>query len=136
MVLEATSELGSELVLRNGELLFQELNGLGQGFGAASADLVEYGFIVWEVAAESPRSVYDNLVGFLASNLRCFFDRQRFSEKHAEQPGQQTASCSDSVIQPTCLVYRVVELEFQGFEGSKNREIIRVSWIYVEYSGA
>ena len=51
MVLEATSELGSELVLRNGELLFQELNGPGQDFGAASAVLVKYGFIAWRVAA-------------------------------------------------------------------------------------
>ena len=51
MVLEATSELGSELVLRNGELLFQELNSLGQDFGAASAVLVEYGLIAWKVAA-------------------------------------------------------------------------------------
>ena len=135
MVLEATSELGSELVLRNGELLFQELNGLGQDFGAASAVLVEYGLIAWKVAAEGPRCVYDNLVSFLAADLRRFFDRQRLTEKHAEQPGQQTTSCSDCIVQPTRLVYRFVEFEFQNFEGAKNREFIVGCRAYVAYVG-
>ena len=77
MVLKSSSKIRRKFVLRDWELVFQELDCFGQDFSIASAVFTEDGLIARKVTTEGSRCVYDNYVGFLATNLRCLFNRKR-----------------------------------------------------------